>query len=155
MIAELVCIFDPVVTSYSRGDGKWFVQFYDRATSSFYAGTGATAFEALAWAMDEYQTRGMLRIHRVARHAHERPGDFVKTWDRLRSERGIRIPIEPAEIEHRIATAPIAFQNRTEPLEVDPIANPRAPTSDGCFALQIDAATPTATKPKQRKKAKP
>lgn len=71
--AELTMIYELKPTGYSRGDGHWFVQFFDRATQCFFGGSGESAFEAVAWAMDEYVSR--IDGPSVARSPTARPGD--------------------------------------------------------------------------------
>lgn len=43
---------------YSRGS-RWRMQFYDRGTQRFYAGSGDSAWEALAWLVSDYKRRGL------------------------------------------------------------------------------------------------
>ena len=57
---------------------EFFARAYDRQTSQFFGGSGATALEAIAWTVDEYLNRGVLKLGpRMARNSNEQPGD---TW---------------------------------------------------------------------------
>lgn len=58
------------------------------AHALFYAGQGDTAFEAIAWALDEYVRRALLGMsHSMARPADARPGEGLaaRTDTRRRS----------------------------------------------------------------------
>jgi hypothetical protein len=68
-----------VVCESVRPGCEFRALFYDRVTEQFYGGSGATALEALAWALDEYIARALLGMpHRMARGYTEIPGDRFK-----------------------------------------------------------------------------
>lgn len=51
-------------------------RIYDRKTERFYSGSGANAWEAIAWCMDEYVRCALLgREHSIATRGDARPGD--------------------------------------------------------------------------------
>lgn len=64
MLTEIIFIVGLGITNPPQIKDRselWHARFYDRAAGEFYCGNGATAWEAIAWALDE-------RAHRQAGH---------------------------------------------------------------------------------------
>ena len=53
-------------------------RMYDRASGTFFSGTGETALEAVAWCLDDYVRRFVRgEAHRMSTRADARPGEFA------------------------------------------------------------------------------
>lgn len=64
MLIDLVVGIGIVNPPILKGpEEKWHARFYDSSDGQFYAGNGATAWEAIAWALDECSHRraGLIR----------------------------------------------------------------------------------------------
>lgn len=109
-----------VCESVQRGC-EYRALFYDARTEQFYGGSGPTAFEAIAWCMDEYIRRG-LRGGGIepARNPSARPGEGL---ERNVASAPLPPPLPP----------PPASPRPTAPLEDAPSSKDEV----GCFDRKI------------------
>lgn len=73
---ELHADHEIIVWTEARGREPFFARIFDRRTYRHYGGSGVTAWEAIAWALDSFVRRGLLgQPHSMTRDPRARPGD--------------------------------------------------------------------------------
>ena len=101
-----------------KGD-DWVARFYDLASQQHYSGIGSTAFDAVAWALDDF----------IARTVYGLPHTMARGYDALPGERfGERAALSGARIKYE---RPSAVDTRIETIGGQYVE------AAGCFDTQI------------------
>lgn len=136
---------------------SFMARLYHRPTEAHYSGTGDTALEAVAWALDDLVRRALLgQPHTMARNADARPGEGL---DNSRGRTGNMETPRPSASARSLAIVPsregqadgIAGSTPADHTNEAGCFEQQIPTSPAprFFSLAAPIATPTPTTPRR------